>query len=89
MTKWPAPAVRLFLGQLTPEAVLAAADDPDPKTKNGQVCEANFYTGELALSKGATDDASRLFQLAVDGCPKTFIEWSAASLELKTLGSNK
>lgn len=33
MTKWPAPVVRLYLGQMTPEAVLAAADDPKPETK--------------------------------------------------------
>jgi lipoprotein NlpI len=33
MTKWPAPVIRLYLGQLTPEAVLAAADDPDLSTK--------------------------------------------------------
>ena len=54
--------VRLFLGQLTPEALLAAADNPDPMTKTNQVCEANFYSGEVALSKGAKDDASRLVQ---------------------------
>src|SRR5262249_3331617 len=27
MTKWPGPLIRLYLGQGTPEAVLAAADD--------------------------------------------------------------
>src|SRR5262249_26315514 len=27
MTKWPAPVIRLYLGESTPEAVLAAADD--------------------------------------------------------------
>ena len=38
MTKWPAPVVRLFLGQMTEEAVFtAAADDPDPKKKKDQV----------------------------------------------------
>ena len=46
MTKWPAPVIRLFLGQTTPEAVLVAADDPNAKTKQGKVCEANFYTAE-------------------------------------------
>jgi hypothetical protein len=30
MTASPAPAIRLFLGQTTPAAVLAAADDPEP-----------------------------------------------------------
>jgi hypothetical protein len=49
---------------LTPEAVLAAADDPDANTKKDQVCEANFYSGEFALLQGAKDEAARLFRLA-------------------------
>src|ERR1700730_18115359 len=48
MTAWPKPVIRLYLMQLTPEAVLAAANDPDTTTKRGQVCEANFYSGVLA-----------------------------------------
>ena len=70
MTKWPAPVVRLFLGQLTADAVLAAADDPDRKTKQFQVCEAYFYSGERALEQGAKDDAIRFFRLAASDCPK-------------------
>jgi lipoprotein NlpI len=49
---------------MTLEAVLAAANDLDPETKKGQVCEANFYSGELALHRSAKDDAARLFRLA-------------------------
>jgi lipoprotein NlpI len=86
MTAWPAPIIRLFLGQMTPAAVLAAADDPDATTKNNQVCEANFYSGELALGTAAKDEATRLFRLAASDCPRGFIEWSAANAELKALG---
>ena len=64
MTAWPAPVIRLYLVQLTAKAVLSAANDPDTTTKRGQVCEANFYTGEPALLRGNTDDAKRLFTLA-------------------------
>ena len=86
MTKWPAPVIRLYLGELTPAAVLAAADNPDPATKKGQLCEADFYSGELALQKGAKEDARHLFQLAAADCPKDFEEWQAAIAELKVLG---
>src|SRR5262249_6125446 len=55
MTAWPAPVIRLFLGQSTPDAVMAATDDPDPTTRRGHVCEANYYTGELALLHGDRD----------------------------------
>ena len=89
MTKWPAPVIRLYLGQLTLEAVLAAADDPDAKTKKGQVCEANFFGGELALQRGQKDEARRLLGLAAGDCPKTFIEYDSAKAELKALDAKQ
>jgi lipoprotein NlpI len=88
MTKWPAPLVRLFLGQTTPAAVLAAADDPNGDTKKEQVCEANFYTGEFALQRGAKKEAARLFRLAGADCPRDFVEGPAAYAELMALGAS-
>jgi lipoprotein NlpI len=89
MTKWPAPVIRLFLGQTTPAAVLAAANDPDPKTKRGQLCEANFYVGEMALQQGSTEEAARLFRLAAADCPREFVEGRSASAELDALGGTQ
>ena len=85
MTPWPAPLIRMYLGRMPPEAVLAAADDPDAKTKKNQVCQANFYGGELALRLGDKDEATRLFRLASSDCPREVNEWTAA--ELKALGA--
>jgi lipoprotein NlpI len=87
MAAWPAPIVRLFMGQITVGAVLAAADDPDATKKKGQVCEANFFTGELSLLKGAKEEATRLFRIAGSECPHDFSEWSAANAEIKALGA--
>ena len=53
---------------MTQEAVLAAADDPDANKKKGQICESNFYGGELALQNGVKEGAARLFALAVADC---------------------
>jgi lipoprotein NlpI len=89
MTKWPAPVIRLYLGQMTPESVLAAANDPDANTKAGQVCEANFYTGLLRLQQGAKDEAARLLKLAASDCPKNFTEWWTANAELKALAATR
>jgi lipoprotein NlpI len=86
MTKWPAPVIRLFLGQMTPAALLAAAADPNADTEKSQVCEANFYSGELALQQGAKREAAHLFRLAAASCPREFVEGSAASAELNALG---
>jgi tetratricopeptide (TPR) repeat protein len=87
MEKWPAPLIRLFLGDETLDAVLVAADDPSAAKKKGQICEANFYAGELALNQGATDEAVRLLHLAADGCPRTFVEWPAANADLRRLNT--
>jgi lipoprotein NlpI len=87
MTKWPAPVIRLYLGRMTPAAVLAAAGDPNDKTKTDDVCEANFYSGEWAVQQGKKEDATQLFRHAVANCPKTFIEYEGATAELKALGA--
>jgi lipoprotein NlpI len=86
MTKWPAPIVRLYLGQFTADAVLTAADGSAANTKRGQVCEANFFTGEFMLQSGKKDEAAHLFRLAAADCPKDFVQYSAANAELKELG---
>ena len=86
MTVWPAPVIRLFMNQMTPAAVLAAADDPDATKRKVQVCEANFYSGELSLTKGLKDEAIRLFRLAASDCPRSSLEGDAAKTELKALG---
>jgi lipoprotein NlpI len=64
MTAWPAPVIRVFLGQLAPDELLAAADDPNPYKKRGQLCEANFFSGEWSLRQGAKEEAARRFGLA-------------------------
>jgi lipoprotein NlpI len=82
MTVWPAPVIRHFLGEFSTEQTLSAASDNDPKTKLAQTCEANFYGGELALLKKNKKEALRLFRLAANECPRTFIESTAAIAEL-------
>jgi lipoprotein NlpI len=86
MTAWPAPVIQLFLGQLTPAAMLAAVDDPDANKKKGQLCDANSTAANWRCGQGATDEAARLFRLAAADCPKVFRAWSAANQELKVLG---
>jgi lipoprotein NlpI len=88
MSQWPAPVIRLYLGQLTAAAVLTAAADPNPKVNTERACQANFYIAELALQRGARDDATHLFRSDAADCPRTLIEWIAASAELRAIGTN-
>jgi lipoprotein NlpI len=87
MRWWPAPVIRLYLGELTPEALLAEADHPNLRAKHARTCVANFYIGELALQQGKADEAKRLFPLAAAGCSKDYTEYAAAIAELKVLGA--
>jgi lipoprotein NlpI len=87
MTAWPAPVVRLLLGEMTPNAALDAAQNADARTMKGQVCEANFFSGELALLQGKRDEAIRLFRLAAGDCPPNFVESVGAHAELRELGA--
>ena len=85
MSAWPAPVICLFLGELNVDQTLKAAFDADPKTNQAQSCEANFYSGELALLKKSKKEAQRLLKLAADGCPPTFVESAAAIADLIVL----
>lgn len=87
MTVWPAPVIRLFMDQMTPADVLAAIDDLDAAKKKDKVCEVHFYSGELALTKGSKDEATRLFRQVVSDCPQDFDERDAVIAELKALGA--
>ena len=82
MTAWPAPVIRQYLGELSAEQTVGAAANSDPRTKLAQTCEANFYGGELALTKKNRKEAQRQLKLAANECPPTFIESTAAIAEL-------
>lgn len=87
MTAWPAPILKFYLGELTPEAVEAAADDPDAATKTARLCEANYFIGEFKLSAGAKDEAAQRFRAAAAAtlsCNSPYP--AAAKAELKALG---
>lgn len=88
MTKWPAPIVRLLLGEITLTAMFEAAEDNDARKRRGQLCEANFFGGEVAVGEGAREEAGRMFRSAVADCPKTFMEWPAAGAELKAMNAS-
>ncbi|HEX3498088.1 MAG TPA: tetratricopeptide repeat protein [Stellaceae bacterium] len=82
---WPGPIIALFLGQMEPAQVQAAAAKGDAKKRREQGCEASFYLAEHALLRVEIGDAQRLFREALDGCPSGFVEHIAAEAELKRL----
>jgi lipoprotein NlpI len=83
---WPAPLLRLYLDQRTPEDVLAAARTAEGDLKTREVCEAEFYGGEFLLGRNKKAEATRMFRLAIAECPPNYPEFEGASEELKALG---
>jgi lipoprotein NlpI len=85
MKVWPAPILRMLAGELTPAQALAAADDKNPAQRRRQVCQAQFFAGEIALAQGTHDEAARLFRLAAEQCSPIYIERASAEAELRAL----
>ncbi len=85
MSKWPAPIVRLFLGQGTAEAALAAAEEGNRVMRRTRRCEASFFAGELMLQQGQDAGAMRLIDRALAECAPASGERSVADAEARTL----
>jgi lipoprotein NlpI len=85
LTQWPGPVVRLLLGQATPQAVLNAAQDPDPQVQRERQCEAYFYIGEYLLIADQKGEAARMFQAAVSTGVTSLFEYASAKAELRRL----
>jgi len=69
-SRWPGPAVDLYLGKSTPEEVLQAATKEADGLNHDQ-CEADFYVGAWQQAHGHPDDATRLLTAAVGACDDT------------------
>lgn len=86
-SEWPGPLFALYLGNGSPDAVLAGARNSDPVTQRSQQCEALFYSGEYLLTRGATADANGLLRRSLDVCPAWRTLHTAARLELGRAGA--
>src|SRR5258706_4555986 len=84
--EWPAPVFTMYLGETTPQGLVNAATDADPKRQRAQKCEAYFYAGEQLLIQGKKSEAVKMFRAAVATNVTKFVEHEAAKVELKRLG---
>jgi lipoprotein NlpI len=83
-TKWPALAVRMFLGEEPPEAVLARGAT-NMKTNPYGACESNFFVAEFRYLQNQRDEAVRLYKASQQSCRRNFVEWVAATTALRSL----
>ena len=83
--KWPAPVARYYLGRMTEEQLVAAAEKTDAPGRADQRCAAAFYIGETALWKKQIDAAKARFREAATSCPSTSNESLGARAALRRL----
>lgn len=85
LKRWPGPAIKYFLGQLSADMLEQIAfDDPDMEVRHQQ-CDAWFYLAEDALLHNEKAKAIRLLKLTTSRCNAVDFEWNAAESELKRL----
>jgi len=81
-----AQVIRMFLGEIKPEDLLAAASDEDRKKDREKKCAAAFYAGEFYLLRGEKDHALELFRQCVATGVTTSDKYISAQAELKRIG---
>ena len=85
LKKWPGPAIRFALGQLSVEAMLAAAKDPSAMITRQQEAQAYFFAGEYYLAVRRPLDAQNMFRSVIArNLPYNYSD-AAAGAELAAL----
>jgi len=84
LKQWPGTLVALFLGR-------AKLDEVMPASSHGMMghareCSLSFFTGEQALAKGDSAEATRLLLNARDMCNIHTVQYLGAGVELKRMG---
>jgi lipoprotein NlpI len=86
LKKWPGAVIQFYLDKIDEKSLYAAAEDPEPKNRRRQGCEAKLYLAEMKLLNGARDEAILLLRAAEAECPSIFFDVHGARAELKRLG---
>lgn len=81
MSKWPAPAVPLFLKKASPQQVLKSARNSGNQQR--KMCDAYFFIGQWHLIRGDATKATQFFQKAVATGVPGQITWHFSKDELK------
>lgn len=82
-TQWPRPLIAHLLGQTTEQELRAQAiSGTNEADRVGQICEADYFLGMQELGREAREGGLALIKSAVEHCPKDYVEYQAAKLEL-------
>jgi lipoprotein NlpI len=86
--QWPMPVVAYYLGNISEDDVLKAADVADKARATNLTAEAEYYIGAMALAKDDKKAAKQHFKAAIGGkADRANLEFIDAGLALQKLGS--
>ncbi len=83
LDEWPGPAIRMFLGELNPQAVYDMGQANQTRKDKERRAEAWFYVGQHHLMAGHRDTAKGLFEQVVATGITSFMEYRGAQAELR------
>ncbi len=86
LSDWPEPVVRMFLGELSAQAVADMGKANATRKDKERRAEAYFYVGQQQLMAGHKDKAAAFFRAVVKTGITNFTEYTGAKAELKRLG---
>lgn len=82
---WTSHIADFLLDRLSEAGFLSAASSPEPKKNQAQQCEAWYYAGTKRLLSGDKSTASKYFRNCLTTNQTTFMEYTLAREELRTL----
>ncbi len=82
---WMINVVRMYLGEITPEACLSAAAHKDPRRDNEQKCHAYYHMGQFYLLRGDKTKAREMFEKSVARGVAGLVECESSKAELVRL----
>src|SRR5262245_3331339 len=85
LSRWPGAMVKFMMGDVTRDAVAAAAQEGDSQRLAERVCDVDFYLGELDLARNDAAAAKPQFERAAEKCPFASFERMGATAELMRL----
>lgn len=88
LAKWPVPVLEYLRGMHTPAQLIAASRAGTGPHGTDRECEARFFIGEHLLASNAPD-ASAMLREALAICPRDFVEYEVARIELQRLAAPK
>ena len=86
LAQWPGPAVAMFLGMISPEAVVGIGRAAFGQGDARRQCQAYFYVGQFQLMQGMRENAAEFFRAAVASGAVGAMEYTGAGAELARMG---